>query len=142
MGRIAGIDFGQKRIGVALSDLGKSLASPLTRVDSDGRTETSIEGVLKALEKHPVEAIVVGHPLNMNGKKGPMADQAAHFAAQLQTKVSCPVHLWDERLTSLQADRALKEVGLSRKRRTEALDTAAAVIMLQSYLDAHRQDLS
>lgn len=134
MGRIASIDFGLKRLGIALSDERKKIAFPLQTVEG-GRH--AIENIKKALgtKLQEVEKILIGYPLLLSGKEGEMGAIVRAFAKNLETTLSIPVECIDERLSSRLADRSLASFSLSRKERTQQLDTAAAALLLQSYLD-------
>jgi len=136
--RLLGIDYGRKRLGLALSDEGGILASPLpARIRS--RSETDDIAFLKDLTRERgVERIVVGLPLNMDGSSGEMAEEALRFAALLEGEIGIPVATIDERLTSVEADRVLIEGGFSRQRRKGLRDSLAAVLILQAYLDRLR----
>ncbi len=136
MGRILGIDHGLKRIGLALSDPSKIIASPLTTLITEKTTEKTIDKLLAQIAEHDLEAIVVGHPIRLSGQIGLAADEVQHFVEKLRAKTDIPVHLWDERLTTLQANRAMQEGGLSRKKRAKKVDAMAAILILQSYLDS------
>lgn len=135
MGRIAAIDYGLKRIGIAVSDASGRLAFPLTTVEG-GKKATA--NVLKALEsrKREIVRVIVGHPLLLSGKEGDMALAARKFSEELEAALGVPVQLWDERLSSAQADRNLRELSLNRKERSAKIDTAAATLLLQSFLDS------
>lgn len=136
MPRILGLDHGDKRIGVAVSDPTEMLASPVEIVDA-GR-EGGLPDILRLCREKDVKRIVVGLPLNMNGTAGPQAEKVREFVKKLQEALpGVPVDTWDERLTSRAGERVLIEAGTSRKRRREVLDKMAAQIMLQGYLDAH-----
>lgn len=140
--RIVSIDFGLARIGVAVSDESKMLASPLTTIQSTKKMEETVKRLMIALDqdrkerKYEIEEVVVGLPLLMSGKSGLMADEVRHFITVLQQHIQAPVITWDERLTSVQADRSLREGTLSRKKRAKVVDVVAAVIILQNYLDS------
>ena len=140
--RIVGIDFGMARMGVAISDESKIIATPLCTVRTERRTEDTIEKLLEEVAKHAavnkyvIEAFVVGMPLMMSGKKGLVADEVTHFVALFKQQVTVPVISWDERLTTVQAERSLLESNLTRKRRAAVVDTVAATIILQNYLDS------
>ncbi len=142
--RIVGIDFGLARLGVALSDESKTIASPLKTIKTERRTEDTVEKLLDELVKHgqenhyTIEAIVIGLPLMMSGKKGHLADEVTHFVEFLKKQASFPIITWDERLTTVQAERSLLESSLSRKRRSTVVDTVAAALILQSYLDCQK----
>ena len=139
--RVIGIDYGLKRIGIAYSDENKILASPLVMVLAEKKLEVTIQKLLQTLSDHQkelsyeVEAIVVGLPLMMSGKSGLIADEVKHFVDKLKLATPVPVHTFDERLTSVQAERSMREANFSRKKRTKYVDTASAVIILQNYLD-------
>jgi putative Holliday junction resolvase len=132
--RIAGLDVGDRRIGVAISDELGWTAQGLGIV-----VRTTLEGDLAALRDllAPYEptTIVVGHPLNMNGTIGPQALKVEAFAREIETALGIPIALWDERLSTVGAERVLLEADLSRAKRKKVIDKAAAVFILQGYLD-------
>lgn len=140
-GRIVAIDYGMARIGFALSDERKIIASPLFTLTSERRSELTIAKVIKELTRHQeehhyfLEEIVVGLPLLLSGKSGLLADEVKHFIALLQQATPVPIVTWDERLTTVQAERSMREGNMTRKQRSKVVDTVAAVILLQSYLD-------
>ncbi|CDZ81478.1 Putative Holliday junction resolvase [Candidatus Rubidus massiliensis] len=140
--RIIGIDFGMARIGLAYSDETQTIAFPLETFTCEKKSEANIIKLVKRLEDHQkeknyiIEKIVVGMPLMMSGKVGFLADEVKHFVDLLQQKLSIPIVTWDERLTSVQAERTLRESTMSRKKRTQFVDRVAAVIILQNYLDS------
>jgi putative pre-16S rRNA nuclease len=136
MGRKLGIDHGLKRIGLALSDPTGTLASPLPTLIAERQTEKTLDKLLAVIAEHDIDEIVLGLPYRLSGQIGLQADEVKHFADALSKRTSIPVTLWDERLTSLQADRAMREGGLSRKKRAQRVDQLAAVLILQSYLDS------
>jgi putative holliday junction resolvase len=142
-GRIVALDYGMARIGIALSDPSKLIASPLKTLSTEKRSEATAAKLMQELERHQhahhyqLEEIVVGLPLMLSGKAGLLADEVRHFVELLRKLTSVPIILWDERLTSVQADRSMREGQMSRKKRAQAVDAVAAVILLQSYLD-HR----
>lgn len=136
MGRILGLDVGDKRIGVALSDELKWTAQTLTTIQREGKKK-DIPAILQLLEEHDVEEIVIGLPKNMNDTLGEQAEKVLKFSKQLETRVTgIKVTLWDERLTTTAAERMLVKADVSRKKRKKVVDTIAAVFILQSYLDA------
>jgi putative pre-16S rRNA nuclease len=136
-GRILAIDPGERRMGLAMSDPMRIAAQGLPTVERRNRREDM--NYLKSLaRKHGVRLIVVGNPINMDGSAGPSSEAAREFAAKLQKHVALEVRLWDERLTSVEADRALRESGLSYEERARSVDQMAAVLLLESYLEAHR----
>jgi len=135
--RILGIDYGHKRLGLALSDEGETLASPLPvykrkDIDQDFAFLTTL-----ASEKEAAR-IVVGLPRNMDGSLGEMAKQVLAFVDALKEKVSLPVDTFDERLTTTEAERVLIQANLSRKRRKTLRDSLAAVLILQGYLESRK----
>jgi putative holliday junction resolvase len=132
--RIASIDYGLKRLGVAISDENQIIASSLGVVLAGKNSTETIHAILKLLKPYDVERIVIGYPIHMNGRIGFLADEVKHFLTLLQAHTSCEVVLFDERLSSVQAERALKEGGMRRKKRAQIIDAVSAVILLQSYL--------
>ncbi len=136
IGRIAAIDYGARRIGVALSDRAQSLASPAAVLNATGRPEDNARIVIRWAEREEPAAWLVGLPLNMDGSEGEAARAVRVFAAALAAASTKPIQLWDERLTSFGADQHIKEMGLSRKKRRERQDALAACVLLQSYLQA------
>lgn len=139
--RILGIDFGLARIGLALSDERQTIALTVGRIDASKKMDVTVNIVIAALQKTEkdynciIPEIVVGFPLMMNGTVGFLADEVKHFAKLLGELTGLPIIFWDERLTSVQAERALKEGGMSRKKRTKHVDNVAAMLILQNYLD-------
>ncbi|MBX9745138.1 MAG: Holliday junction resolvase RuvX [Chlamydiales bacterium] len=133
--RIAAIDYGEKRIGIALSDSNCRIALPLTTVEG-GRN--AVSNVLKALEsyKGQIRLIVIGLPLLMNGTEGTMAQNVRAFAKKLESTSQLPLVFLDERLSSAQADRQLQEISMNRKARSSKIDMTAATLLLQHYLDS------
>lgn len=140
--RLVGVDYGMARIGLAISDERKIIAVPLLVMKTEKKLEQTViklsDTLLSAAQqgKYDIAEIIIGLPLRMSGQRGVMADEVAIFADLLKARMAIPIVLWDERLTSVQADRAMREAQLSRKRRSELADTVAAVIILQSYLDS------
>lgn len=135
MGRIAAIDFGLKRIGIALSDLTKKIAMPFRKVEGG---KNAILQIRDALQGKEVEKIIIGLPLLLNGKKGEMAEIVERFGKSLEEALKIPVLFFDERLTSKQAEVSLREISLNRKERNEKIDLVAATLLLQTYLDQQR----
>lgn len=138
MARLLGVDLGTRRIGLALSDTRGTIASPAGVLSSSGSPEKDARQVLVRAAQHGASGIVVGLPVNMDGSEGPQARNARQFAALLRASGSLPVELWDERLTSFQADEHLLAAELSRSARKRRRDAIAAQVMLQSFLDARR----
>ena len=131
-----GLDVGAKTIGMAVSDpLGITAQGLETIRRQNKRTDFGL--LERAIRDHDVREIVVGNPLRMSGAESRQSEKIAAFAEELRKRFSLPVHLWDERLTSVQANRVLREAELSIAKRAAAVDRMAAVLILQSYLDAH-----
>lgn len=129
-----GVDWGQKRVGLAMSDPTGTIASPfrVLEVHGDG---AAIRGILSLLEAHRVERIVVGLPLSLNGTESPQTLKARRFAEKLASKTRVPVWYVDERLSSKQAERDLIGLGVRREKRRETVDSVAASLLLQSALN-------
>lgn len=132
--RILALDHGTKRIGVAVSDELKLLAQPLEFIAAEPY-DGFIERLRQILREKEVELILLGLPRNMDGSYGPAALKVREFAAVLGGAVTVPIKLWDERLTSVQANRFLIQGNVRRADRKEKVDKMAAAFLLQSYLD-------
>jgi putative Holliday junction resolvase len=134
-GRILALDLGRKRIGLALSDPLGITAQGLHTLQ-----RTTIRADIAALEalarEHGVKLILLGHPLNMNGTEGRQARYTQDFAERLTGRTGLPVRFWDERMTSVEAGRVLRDSGISIEKRARAVDRLAAVILLASFLDS------
>jgi putative Holliday junction resolvase len=133
--RILAIDLGEKRVGLALSDELELTAAPLEVVDFKN-TQTLLDHICALIKRKVLRAVVIGLPLNMDGSRGEKAQEAEAFAELLKEAANLPVILWDERLTSRQAQRVLLEGGVSRTQRKRTTDKVAAAVLLQSYLDS------
>ena len=133
--RVLGIDLGERTLGLALSDPGRILASALRTIRRTSESK-DLEELARVIEEHEVTEIVVGHPLNMNGSRGPQAMKAEAFAELLRERFRLPVQLWDERLSTVAAERTLLEADLSRKKRKKVIDHVAAAFFLQGFLDS------
>ncbi|MBS4168309.1 Holliday junction resolvase RuvX [Parachlamydia sp. AcF125] len=146
--RIISLDYGLARIGMAISDESQTIASSLQTVTTEKKVEKTVEKLhheLLAIQKKfgcEIEEIVVGLPLLMSGKKGSQADEVLHFIELFKTVISIPILTWDERLTTVQAERALREGALNRKKRSKVVDAVAAVLILQNYLDHKKNQTS
>ena len=131
---ILGIDLGKKRTGIAVSDINQKIASPLKVIENMKFNE-----ILDILEKivtdRDICAIVVGDPINMDGSIGPKSQSSKSFIKNLSKELDIPILLWDERLTTVSAERSLLEADLSRKKRQQIIDKIAASIILQNFLD-------
>jgi len=136
--RVLGLDLGEKRIGLALSDSLGMVASPLKVLEYESQ-RAAVEQIAAIVKSKGVGEIVVGLPLEMNGRGGLQAEKAQGFAKALEERVNVPVNCWDERLTTVQAERALLEADVSRKGRKLRADMVAAALLLQSYLDSRRK---
>ena len=133
--RILGLDHGTRRIGVAVSDETKTIATPLEYIAMDSMAQV-IERLQELIREKDVELILIGLPRNMNGSYGPATERVQEFIASLQPHITTPVKTWDERLTSVMANRALLEGNVRRDQRKQKVDQMAAAILLQSYLDS------
>jgi len=132
---VLGVDYGSSRLGLALSDPEAMVAMPL-RVVEVASDRDRIDAVTGACREEHAGRVVVGLPLNMDGSSGPMAQRVVEFTGKLQAVLSVPIETWDERLSSREAERALLEGNLSRRKRRRLRDKMAAQIILQAYLDA------
>ena len=141
--RVLGVDIGLKRVGLALSDTQKIIASPLENLIVSQDLIHSVGVFVAFLEKLPyaLEAIVVGLPLKMDGSDSTMTSHVRQFVKLLQEKVEIPVELMDERLSSVQADRSLMSANFTRKKRAQFVDRVSAVIMLRCYLDKRSRNV-
>jgi len=139
-GSTCGIDYGTKRIGLAIGDPDGLIASPLTTLTVRGQPADHASAVIAAVADYDVAAWVVGLPLNMDGTEGPQAKVTRAFAAELSRTSAWPVDFQDERLSSVAADGYLAEADLTRKKRKARRDRVAAQIILQTYLDARRRE--
>lgn len=133
--RILGLDVGDKNIGVAISDGLGWTAQGLPNIKVQGQGQVSI-ALGEIIKENQITEVVVGMPLNMNGTSGPAAQKVANFIEELKKQISIPIKIWDERLSSLQAEKIMIAADLSRKKRKKRIDRLAAQLILQSYLDA------
>ena len=132
--RILGLDIGSKRIGVALSDELGFTAQGLESL-SCKNPEEDVKRIVDLVKEYGVTEIVVGIPYNMNGTEGPQAQKVRTIMERISLKVDVPVNDWDERLSTVAAERALLEADMSRTKRRKVIDKLSAVIILQGYLD-------
>jgi len=139
--RILGIDYGSKRLGLSLSDEDEILASPLP-VHIRTKLAEDLSFLAQLTCDHEVGTIVLGLPLNMNGSQGKMAHAVHEFADELRHACNVPVILFDERLTTNEAERVLIQADISRKKRKNLRDGLAAVLILQGYLDSQRSGIN
>ncbi|MBT0957206.1 Holliday junction resolvase RuvX [Alphaproteobacteria bacterium KMM 3653] len=133
-GPLMGLDFGTKTIGVAVSDGLRSVATPLETVRRK-KFGVDAAALLEIAEKRGISGMILGLPLNMDGSKGPRVQSTRAFARNLEKLTEIPIGFWDERLSTVAAERALLEADTSRKRRAEVIDHVAAGYILQGALD-------
>jgi putative Holliday junction resolvase len=133
-GRVLGLDLGDARIGVAISDDDRRLAVPIGTVRTGAPAD--VKAVAALVLEHEVTLVVVGLPLLLSGEAGERAHHAERFAEALRGFLGVPVELHDERLSTVEADRALREAGASGRDRRRAVDRSAATVILQSWLDS------
>ena len=131
---IFGLDFGEKTIGVAASDLRRSVATPITVIRRTKFTEDA-KVLLTLIAERNIAGLILGLPRNMDGSEGPRAQATRAFARNLTKLTDLPIGYWDERLSTVAAERALLEADTSRKRRNEVIDQVAAGYILQGALD-------
>ena len=132
MAKLLGLDHGDKRFGIALSDAGKVIATPRLVVEGEDALWQTLESLMS---EEDIEAVVIGLPLNMDGSEGPRARKVIEFSSVLEEKTGLPVHFQDERLSSFEAESALSEAGVHGSRRKSRVDMVAAQIILQGYLN-------
>jgi len=137
--RILGIDFGTRRIGLALSDPTGTLASPLPFLENGDpkKVATALQELVQAQD---VQTVVIGLPRNMDGTYGPAAQKVREFIAQIQPHLSAKMICQDERLTTVQASRDLSQIGLSQKELRKKVDSSSACLLVQQFLDRPRLD--
>lgn len=133
--RILALDVGEKNIGLAISDKLGLIAQGLPTLRHQTKDE-DISAIANILKVHHITEVVVGIPINLDGSLGKKAQEVAVFLEDLKKKITLPIKVWDERFTSVQAEKVLLEAGLSRKKRKKKIDQLAARLILQNYLDA------
>ena len=136
-GRVLGVDYGDVRTGIAVSDESRFLASGIMTIKENGMLRTADRVAKEAAERGAV-LIVCGLPLNMDGSEGPRAEVVRAFIGYLAERTDIPIELWDERLSTVEAHRILSASEVGGRKRRGVVDTLAAEIILQHYLDAHR----
>ncbi|MBQ9345380.1 MAG: Holliday junction resolvase RuvX [Kiritimatiellae bacterium] len=136
MGKILGVDFGDRRTGLAVSDESELIAFPRETLECP-LLQQAAAAVARAAEAVGAVRIVVGYPLRLDGSPGPRADRTNEFIAELSRRTPLPVERWDERLSTCEVERVLLAADVSRARRKGVVDKLAAQVILQSYLDAH-----
>lgn len=132
MYRMLGIDYGEKRIGIAMTDPLQIIASPFDVFENNDHV---LDKIANLVEEYNVSIVVVGNPLNLKGEQTLSTQNAVRFKETLDTKISVPVVLWDERLSTKSANNSLIEGNVSRAKRKQMVDKIAAVFILQSYMD-------
>ena len=137
MGRILGIDFGERRIGLALSDPTATIAQPLPTLTRRMGKRPPVAALVEIITQNEVERVVIGLPLDLSGAETDWTKTVRDFGEKLQARAAVPVDYLDERLTSVQAERAVRSLGLKRSDREQKgrVDAAAAVLLLQTFLD-------
>ncbi|MBP1904840.1 putative Holliday junction resolvase [Paenibacillus turicensis] len=133
--KILGLDYGDRRIGVSISDDLGWTAQGLEVIERRKEGQDLLR-IAELVKQYEVEEIVVGLPKNMNGTIGPRGELCQAFASELSEKLQLPIHLWDERLSTVAAERTLLEADVSRKKRKGVVDKLAAALILQNYLDS------
>ena len=134
-GRILAIDYGSRRMGLAVSDALGITAQGLDTLERKNK-RADFGRLERTIREYQVKEIVLGNPLRMSGQEGTQSQKVAEFAEELRQRFELPVHLWDERLTSAEANRLLRENEVSLKRRVQAVDRMAAVLILQSFMQS------
>ncbi len=134
--RAVGVDLGARRIGIALSDSGGTVATPWTKVERSGDEALDHRRIADLVAEADAEAVVVGLPLSLDGSVGPAAEAVLAEVQRLRVVVGVPVETYDERLTTVTAERVLREQGVTGRRRRQVVDQVAASVFLQSWLDA------
>jgi putative Holliday junction resolvase len=135
-GRVLGLDLGEVRIGVAISDDERRLAVPFGTVLAGAPQD--LKAISALVRDHAITLVVVGHPLSMSGRAGPKARQVEELAGALRSFLDVPVVLQDERLSTVEAERNLRAAGVRGRDRRRSVDRSAAAVILQSWLDANR----
>jgi putative Holliday junction resolvase len=133
-GRILGVDYGTRRIGLAVSDSEGQIAFPEATLESRG-ARRDLESICALVKEKDVVGIVVGLPLHMDGRRGPEAEAAEAFGRKLGEATGLPVEMLDERWTTQEADRALRESGRKGKKKRQVIDAVAATLLLRTYLE-------
>lgn len=137
--KIMGIDFGEKRAGISLSDHSKKIGFPFKTIEFKN-TDEFIRKIKDIVEKEGVCEIVLGNPLNMDGEKGEMSIKIENLKIKIENLIKIPIILWDERWTTIEAEKYLIKADFSREKRKKKIDTLASAIILQSYLDSKKKE--
>ena len=139
--RYMGLDLGSKTLGVAISDPTKTIANVLTTIRfKDENYDLLISPLADIIKEYQISKIILGYPKNMNNTVGERALKSLEFKEMLERRTGLPVVMWDERLTTVEANRTLMESGVRRENRKQYLDELAAIFILQSYLDAYGRE--
>ncbi len=135
--RVMGLDFGSKTVGVAISDalLITAQGIEIIRRKEENKLRQTLARIEELIVEYEVEEIVLGLPKNMNATEGVRVELTMEFKEKLERRTGLPVHLWDERLTTVAADKAMMEAGVRREKRKDYVDMIAATLILQGYLD-------
>jgi putative Holliday junction resolvase len=142
--RILAVDYGMARLGLAVTDPNKIISFPLDVMKAEKKSPFTAKKLLEYIDRYckekqcTIELLVFGMPYMMSGQKGMLADEVDHFVALLRELTSIPIVTWDERLTTVMADKSLREASYNRKRRAQMVDAVSAGILLQNYLDSKR----
>ncbi len=139
MMRVLALDVGDKRIGVAISDPSQVLARSLKVIQRGSRQE-DFAAVARLVEEYEVEKVVVGYPRSLDGKAHAQAKKVERYATGLAESLTVPMLLWDERFSTVTAERLMREAGLRGKKRWKGIDAVAAAVILQDYLDSQIQN--
>ncbi len=135
--RIMGLDVGSKTVGIAISDeLGWTAQGIKTLKINEEKNQFGFEEIGQLIKEYGITVVVIGMPKNMNGTIGPRGEASQQFAQEIENQFSVSTVLWDERLTTMAAERVLIEADVSRKKRKKVIDKMAAMIILQGYLDS------
>ena len=139
-GRILGLDFGSKTVGVAVSDplFLTAQGVEIIRREKESKLRKTFARIKELIDQYEVTSIVLGYPKNLNGTEGDRCEKTNAFKEELEQKFSIPVILWDERLTTVSADNIMMKSGIRRENRKEYVDEIAAMLILQGYLDSKR----
>lgn len=133
--RLLGLDVGDKTIGVALSDDSRRIATPMETIMRNKFIKDT-QALQRIIEEQNIGGLVIGYPVNMDGSLGPRAQSTRTFVSNLGKTIGLPMLLWDERMTTMAAERAMLEADLSRQKRAQKVDKLAAGYMLQGFLDS------
>lgn len=135
-GRVLGLDLGDARIGVAISDDDRRLAVPLGTIHTGAPAD--LKAIASMVKEHEATVVILGLPVSLSGERGPAAVKAQAFADALHSVLTIPVELQDERFSTVEAERLLRAAGVTGRERRKVVDGSAATIILQAWLDAHR----